>query len=65
MNDLMNVSERSDDRCGRHGISRALIKANPTCARSQEGGFLTRNTRMKERKIATSGCPSRSQFSKR
>ena len=51
----------------RHGISRALLKADPeTRAALKEGGFLTRDPRMKERKkYGQKGARARFQFSKR
>ena len=51
----------------RHGISRALLKADPdTKAALKEGGFLTRDPRMKERKkYGQRGARARFQFSKR
>jgi len=51
----------------RHGISRALLKADPeTKPALKEGGFLTRDSRMKERKkYGQKGARARFQFSKR
>ena len=51
----------------RLGISRALISADPTNeAKLREGGFLTRDPRMKERKkYGQRGARRRFQFSKR
>ncbi len=51
----------------RHGISRALLKADPeTKPALKEGGFLTRDPRMKERKkYGQKGARARFQFSKR
>ena len=51
----------------RHGISRALIKANPDLRESlKKAGFLTRDTRMKERKKYGLKAARRApQFSKR
>jgi len=51
----------------RHGISRALLKADPESkATLREGGFLTRDPRMKERKkYGQRGARARFQFSKR
>ena len=51
----------------RHGISRALLKADPeTRPVLKEGGFLTRDPRMKERKkYGQKGARARFQFSKR
>lgn len=51
----------------RHGISRALIKANPELrAELKRAGFLTRDPRMKERKkYGLKGARRAPQFSKR
>ena len=51
----------------RHGISRALIKVDPTLRSSlKSAGFLTRDPRMKERKkYGQPGARKRFQFSKR
>ena len=51
----------------RHGISRALIKANPELrAELKKAGFLTRDPRMKERKkYGLKGARRAPQFSKR
>ena len=51
----------------RHGISRALIKANPAIRPTLKSfGFLTRDPRMKERKkYGQKGARKRFQFSKR
>jgi len=51
----------------RHGMSRALLKADPESkATLREGGFLTRDPRMKERKkYGQRGARARFQFSKR
>ncbi len=51
----------------RHGISRALIKANPELrADLKKAGFLTRDPRMKERKkYGLKGARRAPQFSKR
>ena len=51
----------------RHGISRALIKANPDLRESlKKAGFLTRDPRMKERKKYGLKAARRApQFSKR
>ena len=51
----------------RHGISRALIKADPSLRPSlKSAGFLTRDPRMKERKkYGQPGARKRFQFSKR
>ena len=51
----------------RHGISRALIKANPELRESlKKAGFLTRDPRMKERKKYGLKAARRApQFSKR
>lgn len=51
----------------RHGISRALIKANPAVRPALKAlGFLTRDPRMKERKkYGQKGARKRFQFSKR
>ena len=51
----------------RHGISRALIKANPELrGELKKAGFLTRDPRMKERKkYGQPGARKRFQFSKR
>ncbi len=51
----------------RHGISRALLKADPeTKPALKGGGFLTRDPRMKERKkYGQKGARARFQFSKR
>ena len=51
----------------RHGISRALIKANPELRDAlKRAGFLTRDPRMKERKkYGLKGARRAPQFSKR
>ena len=51
----------------RHGISRALIKANPELrSELKRAGFLTRDPRMKERKkYGLKGARRAPQFSKR
>ena len=51
----------------RHGIARALLKASPDLkAALREKGFLTRDSRMKERKkYGQPGARKRFQFSKR
>ena len=51
----------------RHGISRALILANPALRPAlKKAGFLTRDPRMKERKkYGRKGARKRFQFSKR
>ena len=51
----------------RHGISRALLKANPELRDSlKKAGFLTRDPRMKERKkYGQKGARAKFQFSKR
>ena len=51
----------------RHGIARALAKANPALrATLKKGGYLTRDARMKERKkYGLAGARKRYQFSKR
>jgi len=51
----------------RHGISRALLKADPEAKGTlREGGFLTRDPRMKERKkYGQRGARASFQFSKR
>ena len=51
----------------RHGISRALIKANPELrGELKKAGFLTRDPRMKERKkYGLKGARRAPQFSKR
>ncbi|MCX7017817.1 MAG: 30S ribosomal protein S9 [bacterium] len=51
----------------RHGIARALIKANPALRLAlKQAGFLTRDSRMKERKkYGQKGARKRFQFSKR
>ena len=51
----------------RHGIARALLKASPDLkAILREKGFLTRDSRMKERKkYGQPGARKRFQFSKR
>jgi small subunit ribosomal protein S9 len=51
----------------RHGISRALIKANPELREAlKKAGFLTRDPRMKERKkYGLKGARRAPQFSKR
>ena len=51
----------------RHGISRALIKANPELrGELKKAGFLTRDPRMKERKkYGLKGARRSPQFSKR
>ena len=51
----------------RHGISRALVEADPDSkAALKQGGFLTRDPRMKERKkYGLKGARRAPQFSKR
>jgi small subunit ribosomal protein S9 len=51
----------------RHGISRALIEANPALRPTlKRAGFLTRDPRMKERKkYGQKGARKKFQFSKR
>jgi small subunit ribosomal protein S9 len=51
----------------RHGISRALIKMDPSLRPTlKKNGFLTRDPRMKERKkYGQKGARARFQFSKR
>jgi small subunit ribosomal protein S9 len=51
----------------RHGIARALLKASPDLKPAlRERGFLTRDSRMKERKkYGQPGARKRFQFSKR
>ena len=51
----------------RHGLARALLKASPDLKASlREKGFLTRDSRMKERKkYGQPGARKRFQFSKR
>ena len=51
----------------RHGVARALAKANPALrATLKKGGYLTRDARMKERKkYGLAGARKRYQFSKR
>lgn len=51
----------------RHGISRALLEANPALRHSlKKAGLLTRDPRMKERKkYGQKGARKRFQFSKR
>ncbi len=51
----------------RHGISRALVDANPELRDVlKKGGFLTRDPRMKERKkYGQRGARARFQYSKR
>jgi small subunit ribosomal protein S9 len=51
----------------RHGIARALAKANPASRPDlKKAGFLTRDSRMKERKkYGQPGARKRFQFSKR
>ncbi len=51
----------------RHGIARALVAADETQRQAlKEGGFLTRDSRMKERKKpGQPGARKRFQFSKR
>jgi small subunit ribosomal protein S9 len=51
----------------RHGISRALLKANPELRGSlKKAGFLTRDPRMKERKkYGQKGARKRFQWTKR
>ena len=51
----------------RHGISRALLKADPELRGAlKKAGFLTRDPRMKERKkYGQKGARKRFQFSKR
>jgi len=51
----------------RHGISRALIIADPVCKDIlRKGGFLTRDPRMKERKkYGQKGARKRFQWTKR
>lgn len=51
----------------RHGIARALVEADPNLKDAlKDGGFLTRDSRMKERKKAGQpGARKKFQFSKR
>jgi len=51
----------------RHGISKALVLSNPELrAPLKKAGFLTRDSRMKERKkYGQPGARARSQYSKR
>jgi small subunit ribosomal protein S9 len=51
----------------RHGISRALVEADPELRDAlKKGGFLTRDSRMKERKkYGLRGARARFQYSKR
>jgi small subunit ribosomal protein S9 len=51
----------------RHGIARALVQVDPALrARLKEAGFLTRDSRVKERKkYGQRGARARFQFSKR
>jgi len=51
----------------RHGISRALVKADESLrTQLRKGGFLTRDSRMRERKkYGQKGARARFQFSKR
>ena len=51
----------------RHGVARALVKADATFApKLRESGFLTRDSRRKERKkYGQRGARARFQFSKR
>ena len=51
----------------RHGISRALLQVNPAFRETlKKAGFLTRDSRMKERKkYGQRGARARYQFSKR
>lgn len=51
----------------RHGIARALVEADPNLKDAlKDGGFLTRDPRMKERKKAGQpGARKKFQFSKR
>ena len=67
---MANVSgggETGQSGAIRHGISRALIKANPELrGELKKAGFLTRDPRMKERKkYGLKGARRAPQFSKR
>jgi len=54
-------------RCRPHGLSRAIAKFNPELRPSlRTNGFLTRDSRMKERKkYGQKGARKRFQFTKR
>jgi small subunit ribosomal protein S9 len=67
---LVNVTgggEAGQAGAVRHGIARALVQVDPALrARLKEAGFLTRDSRVKERKkYGQRGARARFQFSKR
>ena len=67
---LVNVAgggEAGQAGAVRHGIARALVQFEPTLrARLKEAGFLTRDSRVKERKkYGQRGARARFQYSKR
>ena len=67
---LVNVSgggEAGQAGAVRHGIARALVQFEPTLrGKLKEAGFLTRDSRVKERKkYGQRGARARFQFSKR
>jgi len=67
---LVNVAgggEAGQAGAVRHGIARALVQFEPTFrARLKEAGFLTRDSRVKERKkYGQRGARARFQYSKR
>jgi small subunit ribosomal protein S9 len=67
---LVNVSgggEAGQAGAVRHGIARALVQFEPALrARLKEAGFLTRDSRVKERKkYGQRGARARFQYSKR
>ena len=67
---LVNVAgggEAGQAGAVRHGIARALVQFEPALrARLKEAGFLTRDSRVKERKkYGQRGARARFQFSKR
>jgi small subunit ribosomal protein S9 len=67
---LVNVSgggETGQAGAIRHGLARALVQFEPALrARLKTGGFLTRDSRIKERKkYGQRGARARFQFSKR
>lgn len=67
---LVNVSgggESGQAGAVRHGIARALVQVDPALrSRLKDAGFLTRDSRVKERKkYGQRGARARFQFSKR
>jgi small subunit ribosomal protein S9 len=67
---LVNVAgggEAGQAGAVRHGIARALVQFEPTLrSRLKEAGFLTRDSRVKERKkYGQKGARARFQYSKR